>query len=245
MELKDILLAISIGLLPSLIWLVFFLREDAHKEPKLMILKVFIAGALISLVAVAFQYASQNILGFLRVEKYAFVSILVLAALEEVLKFLAAYFIIVRSKFFDEPIDAMIYMIVVALGFAALENVFIALNSVFQNGWNTNDLFGTLIFRFIGATLLHALSSAIVGYYWAKKFILDNAPMITNIEKRDIAEDLIMQGIIFASLLHAIFNFLIIRFSDILVYPTIFLTIIALFVFWNFEKIKRYYRLSI
>lgn len=240
MALKDILLAISIGLLPSLIWLIFFLREDSHKEPKSMILKVFIAGAFIALVAVIFQYASQNILGFLKVEKYAFISILILATLEEVLKFLAAYFIIIRSNFFDEPIDAMIYMVVAALGFAALENVFIALNSVFQNGWNTNDLFGILIFRFIGATLLHALSSAIVGYYWAKKFVLDKVPLITNIEKRDIAEDLIMQGIIFASLLHAIFNFLIIKFSDILIYPTIFLTIIALFVFWNFEKIKKY-----
>ena len=134
----------------------------------------------------------------------------------------------------------MIYMIVAALGFAALENVFIALNSVFQNGWNSNDLFGILIFRFIGATLLHALSSAIVGYYWAKKFILDKVPLITGIEKRDIAEDLIMQGIIFASLLHAIFNFLILKYNDILIYPTIFLTIIALFVFWNFEKIKRF-----
>ena len=64
-----------------------------------MILKVFIAGAFISLVAVAFQYASQEILGFLKVEKYAFVSILVLAALEEALKFLAAYLIIVRNQF--------------------------------------------------------------------------------------------------------------------------------------------------
>ena len=240
MELKDILLAISIGLFPSLIWLVFFLREDSNKEPRLMILKVFIAGAFISLVAVAFQYASQSILIFLKVEKYAFISILVLATLEEILKFLAAYFFIIKSNFFDEPVDAMIYMIVVALGFAASENIFIALNSVFQNGWNINDLFGILIFRFIGATLLHALSSAIVGYYWAKKFILDKVPLITNIEKRDIAEDLIMQGIIFASLLHAIFNFLIIKFNDILIYPTIFLTIIALFVFWNFEKIKKY-----
>lgn len=239
MELKDILLAVSIGLLPSAIWLIFFLREDTYKEPKVMILKVFIAGAFISLVAVAFQYASQNILVFLKIEKYAFISLLILAALEEILKFLAAYFVVARNKFFDEPIDAMIYMIVAALGFAAMENVFISLNSVFVNGWNTNDIFGIVIFRFIGATLLHALSSGIVGYYWAKKFILDNAPIITNIEKRDIAEDLIMEGIIFASILHAIFNFLIIKFSDILIYPTIFLTIIALFVFWYFEKIKK------
>lgn len=239
MGLKDILLAIFVGLLPSFVWLGFFLREDKNKEPRSMIFKVFIAGALISLVAVAFQYASKEILNFLNIGKLDFISILVLAVLEEILKFLAAYLVIARSKFFDEPIDAMIYMITAAMGFAALENIFIALNSVFQNGWNADDLFGILIFRFIGATLLHALSSAIVGYYWAKKFVLDSSPLISRIEKRDIAEDLIMEGLIFASLLHAIFNFFILRFSEILIYPTVFLIIIALFVFWDFEKIKK------
>src|SRR3989344_4541791 len=86
--------------------------------------------------------------------------------------FLAASASAGGSKYFDEPIDAMIYMLTASLGFAAAENIFVVLDAIFNNGAAAEGIFGIIVFRFVGATLLHALSSSIVGYFWAKGIIL-------------------------------------------------------------------------
>ncbi len=234
-----IFFAILIGLLPSFVWLVFFLKEDINPEPRKMLAKVFIYGALIALVAVVFQYFFQSILDFFKFGKYTFVSFLTLSAIEEILKFTVVYLAISKSKFFDEPVDAMIYMITAALGFAALENIFIALSSL-------TSIFSVLTMRFVGATLLHALSSGIIGYYWAlsRRFTQINTQINTDnigVDQRSKSALIrITWGIALATLLHAVFNYLILSFDgvNIIIYPTVFLIIMALFVFKDFEKIK-------
>ncbi len=211
--------AVILGLSPSFVWLYFFLKEDNHPEPKKMIFKVFFAGALFALLAVPFEYFFQDYLEFFNIGRYHFISFLVLAAVEEISKFLAAFWLIRKNRFFDEPVDAMIYMITAALGFAALENILITLGNINGASMAIGGILGIIVFRFIGATLLHALSSGVLGYYWARKSFL-------------------LKGIVVASLLHAIFNYLIMILDEKLIYPTIFLIIIALFVFWDFEKLK-------
>ncbi|PIU98790.1 hypothetical protein COS60_01185, partial [Candidatus Wolfebacteria bacterium CG03_land_8_20_14_0_80_39_317] len=125
------------------------------------------------------------------------------------------------SPFFDEPIDAMIYMITAALGFAMVENIAIMFNIKILS-----EAFSIITLRFVGATLLHALSSGLVGYYWAKGIISNRTKL------------LVFKGIVFATLLHMVFNYLILSFKETLIYPTIFLIIVALLIFWDFEKIK-------
>lgn len=218
-----VIFAILLGVLPSLIWLIFFLKEDVYPEPKGMLAKVFIWGSIAAFMALIFQYFFQDILGFFKISEYTFTSFFVLAAIEEVLKFAVVYAAINKSKYFDEPIDAMIYMITAALGFAALENIFLALGNLSENGLISSGIFTILTMRFIGATLLHALSSGIVGYYWIKAKIF--------------------KGIVIATFLHAVFNYLILMFNNtsalsILIYPLFFLIIIALVVFKDFEKVK-------
>ncbi|MBI3638572.1 PrsW family intramembrane metalloprotease [Candidatus Wolfebacteria bacterium] len=141
------------------------------------------------------------------------------------LKFLVVYAIIHKNKYFDEPIDAMIYMVVAALGFALVENI-----AVVAVAKNIPDAVGTLTLRFVGATLLHALSSGIIGYYWAKSIIHKKTLkfLIT-----------IILGILIASVIHAAFNYLIVAIKDVIIYPTLFLIVVALIVFWDFEKIKK------
>lgn len=206
---------IILGLLPSFAWLIFFLKEDVHPEPKKMIAKVFMAGALTTIFVAAIQFSLQKIFVSFSASFFVF------AVIEETFKFLAAYLIIRKSRFFDEPVDAMIYMITAALGFAMVENIAVALSIS-----NIQEAIGAMTLRFVGATLLHVLTSGIIGYYWAKSLIVHRSSFI-------------VYGIIYASLLHMIFNYLIlISKEQILIYPTIFLIIIALFVFWDFEKIK-------
>ncbi len=216
-----VILLLILGLLPSFAWLFFFLKEDGRPEPKTMIAKVFLAGALITVPAVLFQLLARNWLKIAGVDQYDFVSFSAMAAIEEILKFLAAYFVIRKSRFFDEPVDAMIYMIAAALGFAMVENV-----AIMFGAKQISEAVGVIILRFVGATLLHALSSGIVGYYWARNLI----------KKRG----LILKGLVLATLLHGLFNYSIILFMETMIYPILFLMIIALFVFWDFEKAKNF-----
>lgn len=225
-----LIFAILLGVLPSLIWLVFFLKEDDHPEPKPMLARVFIWGMIVAFMAVVFQIFFKDILNFFKFGEFDFFSFLVLGAVEEILKFAAVYATVKDSKDFDEPVDAMIYMITAALGFAALENIFLAANSFINNGWGDGGIYGLLVVRFTGATLLHALSSAIVGYYWAKGGMRINKAMI-------------FKGLIIASFLHGFFNYFILICSKIsalsmLLYPLFLLIIIALVIFKDFDKIK-------
>lgn len=217
-----VIFAITLGLLPSFIWLIFFLKEDIHPEPKKAVVKVFLAGALMTIPTVALQMVLQKYAGYYGIGQYSISLFLIFAAIEESLKFFAAYYLINKSKLFDEPVDAMIYMITAALGFAAMENILALLDGIIWQEMAVDTALTLMVLRFVGATLLHALSSATIGYYWAK----------------DLKGSGIIAGIIFASLLHGFFNYLILEFNTVLVYPTIFLIIFAFVIFWDFEKIK-------
>ncbi|MBI2024873.1 MAG: PrsW family intramembrane metalloprotease [Candidatus Harrisonbacteria bacterium] len=220
------LFLIGLGLLPGLVWLIFYLREDTrHPEPRKLIFYTFLAGALVTVFVLQFQYQIHLGITSGGLHPYGIVSFLFLAVVEEVFKFLAVYLVVSRRKEFDEPIDAMIYMVVAALGFATVENV----ASVFNAGgvFPSPGPIETTILRFVGATLLHTLSSGLVGYYWGKALAKGKKPLKA-----------IAGGLLLATLLHAFFNFLIIR-SEPIALPLIFLLFFALFVLSDFEKLKR------
>lgn len=218
------LLTIIAAILPACVWLLFFVKEDVHPEPKKLILYVFEIGALASIPALMIQIVFQKTILFFGFN--VLFLIIGLALIEEICKFGAAYFAINRHPAFDEPIDAMVYMIAAAAGFATIENLFIAAS--FTQNLNLVSWIDTgniLTLRFIGATLLHTLSSALVGYYWAYGKIKQKS--------------FIAFGIFAATTIHSIFNYLILQFqNETLLYPSIFLIIATFFILNDFEKIK-------
>lgn len=210
---------IFFGLIPSFTWLIFYLKEDLHPEPKKLIWETFFTGAVVTLVVLKCQILLNNWLTAQGIAQYSAISLLGLAAIEEVFKFGAAYLVISHHrKEFDEPIDAMIYMVVAALGFAAVENVAAAINT-------PNLAMETIALRFVGATLLHTLASGTIGYFWAKSVILRQRGFF-------------WAGLGLAIVLHTVFNYLIIVFEPVVI-PTIFLILFALGVLYDFEKLKR------
>lgn len=223
-----------LGLLPGFVWLAFYLQEDRKKpEPKKLLVLSFLSGAAVTIPAVGLEILVRDGLRYSGVIDYGVISFLGLSLVEEVMKFSAAYFVIHKSREFDEPIDAMIYLVTAALGFATAENI--AVNSGLLSAFDPSELAATSIIfgdvfdvttrRFIGATLLHSLSSGIVGYYWA-----------LGIFKKKTLK-FIIAGLLIATLLHAIFNYLIIKNVGI-IFPTLFLALIAFFVLNDFEKLK-------
>ena len=237
------LLAILLGLLPGFAWLLFYLREDLHPEPKKLIAFVFFGGALVTLLAFVLQCTVfTGVFGFKDcsvdldtaikslIPLSGIILIIILALIEEVLKFGATYIIASRNAAFDEPVDAMIYMVVAALGFATVENLAVSQKilspEVISSGTATvYDAFRTISVRFIGATLLHTLASGIVGYYWAK-----------SIRAFEIKRVLVW-GIVMATILHAFFNYLIINFDD-RIYTIVLVFIVGFLVIGDFEKLK-------
>jgi protease PrsW len=224
MVILSVLGIIVATIMPALIWLFFFLKEDVHPEPKKLIVYVFGIGALVSLPVLLLQISFQNIIG--NGPETAIFLVIGLAFIEEFFKFIATYFAIHNDPAFDEPVDAMIYMITAALGFATVENFFIIGNTLHSAQLILS--IETLSLRFVGATLLHALASATVGYYWARGH-----------RERFLSVSLV-GGVIFATGIHTVFNYLVLRFQDSnLLYPTIFLIIITVFILADFEKLKR------
>ncbi len=236
------LLAIILGLLPGFAWIVFYLKEDLHPEPRKLIIYVFTAGILVTLVAYLaqclsftnlFPFKSCNVsldraVGSLSLIQ-GIIMVTLLAFIEEVLKFGAAYLAVHRNANFDEPVDAMIYMVVAALGFATVENFAIAQQILSQDAWSNIGGLGSALkaisLRFVGATLLHALASGIVGYYWAQSI------------RRFEAKRYLFTGIIIATVLHALFNYLIITFDD-RIYTVVLLVAVGFLVIADFEKLK-------
>lgn len=219
-------LGIALGLLPSFAWLVFYLSEDCHPEPRKTIALTFINGAGFAFFALAVQIVLDNTFKSGNIARLGTLSVFLFALTEEALKFAAAYAAVHKNPAFDEPIDAMIYSVVAALGFAAVENIGIVAGTPEQGSPFLASIFYVITFRFVGATLLHSLTSGIMGYYWAKGIRAFKTGVY------------VFLGIAIATAVHTVFNLLILSFGETGA-PIIFLVVIAVFVLRNFERLKQ------
>jgi RsiW-degrading membrane proteinase PrsW (M82 family) len=181
----------------------------------------FILGGLIVFVAIWLEKYSLNFI------KDNTTQIIVWAIIEELLKFIGVMVIIFGSNIIDEPIDYPMYFIATALGFAALENFLYLLNPFNASGTIVGILTGNL--RFLGSTLLHAVSSAMIGSALGLSFYLKQYRILY-----------LFAGITCAVVLHSIFNFFIMKGSGenfLSVFG--FLWVVTIINILIFEKLKR------
>ncbi|MBI2673758.1 MAG: PrsW family intramembrane metalloprotease [Candidatus Zambryskibacteria bacterium] len=164
-NIDTMLYALLGGVLPALIWLIFWLREDyKHPEPKRLILRTFLFGMGAVLIVLLFQKWVDILL-----PGATLLTIILWVVLEEVFKFMAALLGGLKSAEDNEPIDPIIYMITAALGFVALENTLFIVGPLVGKDIVTSIITGNL--RFIGASLLHVVSSGIIGVSLALSFL--------------------------------------------------------------------------
>jgi len=239
-----VLLAVVGGFLPTIFWLWFWLQEDRKKpEPMRLVMKTFIVGGFFIILAFVLERLispdsgiTDQILNAYRTHLELWPLIILItpliawAVIEELVKYLAAYVAALKNKSCDEPIDMMIYMVTAALGFSAIENFLFLLNVLVTDGTNSASFLFTGNLRFLGATLLHSVTSAIFGAFLSFAFARSK---ITKI----IAW---LLGFIAASALHVLFNFFIIvnEGGDVL-RVLICLWAVAMFVIFLFEIVKR------
>lgn len=224
------------GVFPTFIWLYFWLREDAkNPEPKWVITKTFIYGMLTVPVVGAIQYLIKVLLfpdsevQVLFFEKYLFtVSIIfVWAAFEEVFKYIAGFFGGLSDSSYNEPLDAFVYMVTAGLGFAALENSLFIYNMI-RSGDFISSIVVTGNMRFLGASVLHIITSGIVGIFIALSYYKQN----------EIKKRYLLSGLILAITLHSIFNSFIIRSDGFTLLAFAMSWIVALALILYVEKIK-------
>ncbi len=156
------IVALVISLAIALFWLYRFRKMDKYgKKPERLIYLAFFAGVLAvlpcGLLEAPFEVPIYQNFPLPPI-KDLFISFLWVAVVEEFFKFLAVRLTVYRSREFNEVMDAMIYMISAALGFAATENV----------GYLLGFGFSVWFLRAILSYLGHVSYSAVLGYYLGK-----------------------------------------------------------------------------
>ena len=149
---------ILLAILPGLLLCYLIYRLDKYEKEPLLVLGVcfalgmFITFPALKLETLATDYGldeSKNI-GFLLLSSFV-----VVAFSEELVKFAVLILYPYQKKVFNEPLDGIVYSIIIAMGFATVENIIYA------------NLFGmpTTLLRSFTAVPAHAVFAVIMGYY--------------------------------------------------------------------------------
>jgi len=216
-------LALLGGIIPSLLWLWFWLKEDQESnEPKGLLTVIFILGMVSVILVIPIQK-------FIRAHTTDHQLELTLwATAEEVIKYLAVMVILYKSRYTDEPVDWPIYLMTAALGFAAFENTLYLIKPLSLGDTTVGLLTGQL--RFLGSTLLHAVSSGIVGIFIGLSVQFGNF----------VKKMYLLIGLFFAIVLHSVFNFFIMKYEGTgFIKVFAFLWVVTVIIMLLFEKLRR------
>ncbi len=246
----SIVLTITLGFAPALFWLWFWLKEGAHPEPRKEITLVFFIGMAAVFLAYALQIgtawyihvAEFGPILFLDFHEhlannalpsthggYFILGIVLFAFFEEICKWLAAFVSGLRSTYFNEPVDAMIYVITASLGFAAFENALFVSNALADS--SLAETLRISAFRFANAVLIHGAAGAIIGASFAFSFC----------HRRRRAVEFFI-ALFAATALHALYNYFILRSSlnqSYQVYAILVVGVAAFTALILFERAKR------
>lgn len=194
--------ALPVAVIPSIVWLLFFVAQDKHREKARNLITVFLWGVFIAVPVVFVEILLQDFF-FVPFAAFAItpflISFVAIAFVEEIGKYWVVRAKAVPRAFFDEPQDAIIYMITAALGFAAIENVAYAFNVaplIAQHGTPVaTAVIQITALRGLSATFLHVVASGTLGYFLA-----------LSLENRKERRKFLYTGFALATVLHGVYN---------------------------------------
>ncbi|MBQ0065535.1 MAG: PrsW family intramembrane metalloprotease [Firmicutes bacterium] len=148
------------AVIPGLFLIYYAYKLDRiEKEPKSLLVKLFIFGALTIPVAIILERVSLNALanilyggGIL----YIFFENLFVGIIEEGVKMIALLLGSWRNKNFNYLFDGIVYAVMVSLGFAVVENIM----------YGVSYGFSTVLLRAVTSIPYHAIFSLFMGEYY-------------------------------------------------------------------------------
>ena len=182
-----------LALAPAIAIMVYiYIKDKYEREPIKLLLINFGLGATASILMTLIIGAFGNF--FLPVTDPESIlqqfikAFIVVALVEEFSKYVIVRYVAQNNKEFDEPFDGIVYAVMVAMGFAALENIMY----VFQYGM-TNG-----IIRAFSAVPAHATFGILMGFFMGKaKFARTKKERIK----------LNVTGLLAATLFHGAYDF--------------------------------------
>jgi RsiW-degrading membrane proteinase PrsW (M82 family) len=219
------LIYLIFALTPAAIWMYFYFKKDLHPEPKKMILKVFILGILAACFAAIFEIIILGIIPGKSLLIIILESFLLVALVEELLKYLVVRIYVFNSPELDEPLDVMFYMVVSALGFATLENIVLFFGA--NHPYTVGAAFSFALLRFLGAVFLHTLTSGTLGFFIAMSFCSAKNKKL-----------LLFLGFFIAVVFHGFYNIAVVELAGFTLYSVLATIIIILAIFTTFAFIK-------
>lgn len=186
------ILLLLLAVVPGLIISFLIIKADRYeKESKLLMGVAFALGALITYPTMLAEGLAAS-LGWEESNnffKIFFFALLFVGLIEEFFKFICLGIPYFRKEF-NEPLDGIVYSVLIAMGFATLENIIYA------------DRFGmsTVAIRAFTAVPAHGAFAVIMGYY-------------IGLSKMDKTQrwKLILFGLGLSSFLHGLYDFFIIQ----------------------------------
>ena len=161
----NILLILTVALLPAIALLYYIWKKDKQKEPTSWLLKAVVGGAAICIPVAILEMGISTVLfgedanptNVLGTTAMAFFD----AALpEETFKLLVLWIVLRKNPYFDEHFDGIVYAVCVGLGFAAVENVGYVMSD--EDNWVS-----VAIARSLLAVPGHYAFAVLMGYYYS------------------------------------------------------------------------------
>ena len=196
---------------PVIIFLYLIYRKDTIKEPKGLLAKCFFGGFLSIVITLLIDIPMSTFGDSFSdpLVKSFWDAFLVASFPEELSKFLILYWLVWKSKEFDQHYDGITYAVFVSMGFALIENILY----VFQGG------LGVALARSVLSVPGHGFFAVLMGYYFSlAKF----AP----IEER---KKLLYRSLAMPILFHGLYDFALMYVAN--KSSNIFLIIVLMIVF--------------
>lgn len=189
------LLLLGLAILPSLAISYWIYQQDKYeKEPYDILLMCFLWGCISTIPALAGQIYFRNIEDPNSLLITFLFSFFVISTTEELSKFFFLRLYAYPKDEFNEPMDGIVYAVMVGMGFATLENILYVIG-------NHGGVL-TALGRAITAVPAHASFAIMMGaYVGLAKFVP---------ERRD---EFMLKGILLAIFFHGLYDFFLLQQS--------------------------------
>lgn len=192
-------LIILVSIIPTLLLALFVYSKDSVKEPKNLLIGLFMSGflaaAIVILIDILLSIIIPNFfitddytnIGFYKLFSIIFLEI---AFIEELSKWIMIRILGYNSKSFDQLYDIIVYSVFVSLGFATIENIFYLIPSDLSLG----------LYRAMFSIPGHACFGVIMGAFLGLAKTYEN-------EDKYLSKVYMFYAILVPTLLHTTYNF--------------------------------------